>query len=274
VAVLTISIVLFAAGLARTGAQLIDSVLQALGDEVELTVYLEPRATEVRAQEIARALESRSGGVAAVITASAALVKLQAELGEMGAVLQGLPENPLPISIQLRLPEARRTLQDARLMADEARRMPLVKDADYAEEAVARLSAIGRALRRAGLVGFLVVGLATILIVAATLQLAIYSRREEIEIQKLVGATDRFVKVPFLIEGVLQGILGAGVAMVGVWAFVSLFGVRLLSLFSFLVRPPVQLSLLSPSLLSELLLAGALLGLSGSFVAVGRFLRR
>src|ERR1700694_3914447 len=117
VAVLTISIVLFAAGLARTGAQLIDSVLQALGDEVELTVYLEPGATEVRAQAIARALELRSGGVAAVITASAALVKLQAELGEMGSVLQGLPENPLPISIQLRLPEARRTLQDARLVA-------------------------------------------------------------------------------------------------------------------------------------------------------------
>jgi cell division transport system permease protein len=150
----------------------------------------------------------------------------------------------------------------------------LVKDADYAEEAVARLAAIGRALRRVGLVGFALVALATVFIVAATLQLAIYSRRDEIEIQKLVGATDLFVKVPFLIEGVLQGVVGAGLAMLGVWVFISFFGARLLSLFSFLVRPPAPFALLSPALLSELVLAGALLGFSGSFVAVRRFLRR
>ncbi len=76
---------------------------------------------------------------------------------------------------------------------------------DYGDEALERLSPIARALRLASLIAFALVFLTTVIIVSATLQLAIYARREEIEIQKLVGGTDRFVRVPFLIEGLLQG---------------------------------------------------------------------
>jgi cell division transport system permease protein len=122
-------------------------------------------------------------------------------------------------------------------------------------------------------VAFGVVLLATVVIVSATLQLAIYARREEIEIQKLVGATDRFVKVPFLIEGFLQGLLGAVVALAGLLAFERLVGPGLASLFSFLVGPGGGVLLLEPVMVLELLVAGCALGLGGSFIAVGRFLR-
>jgi cell division transport system permease protein len=118
-----------------------------------------------------------------------------------------------------------------------------------------------------------VVLLATVVIVSATLQLAIYARREEIEIQKLVGATDRFVKAPFLIEGFLQGLLGAVVAVVALLTFERLVGPGLVSLFAFLVGPGGMVPLLEPGLALELLAAGCGLGLGGSFIAVGRFLR-
>src|SRR5262249_59223146 len=97
-----------------------------------------------------------------------------------------------------------------------------------------------------GLVAFAIVAFATVFIVSATLQLAIYSRREEIEIQKLVGATDRFVKAPFLIEGALQGLLGAGVAILALWMFAAALRPQLIALFPFLVRPgEARLSLLT-----------------------------
>jgi cell division transport system permease protein len=122
-------------------------------------------------------------------------------------------------------------------------------------------------------VAFAVVLFATIIIVSATLQLAIYARREEIEIQKLVGATDRFVKAPFLIEGLLQGVLGAVVAVAGLWAFGRLVGPTLTSLFSFLLGPGSSEPLVRAGLVLELVVAGSVLGLVGSFIAVGRFLR-
>jgi cell division transport system permease protein len=124
-----------------------------------------------------------------------------------------------------------------------------------------------------GAVGFIVVVIATVIIVASTLQLAIYARRDEIEIQKLVGATDRFVKAPFLLEGLFQGLIGAGVAMAGLWAFALAAGPRLSELFAFLLGPGAHLAVVDPAAFAELAGAGCGLGLCGSFLAVGRFLR-
>jgi cell division transport system permease protein len=272
-AVFTIGIVLLAAGLARSGISLLDSLTESIGGEVELTVYLREGATESSAAEVARLLGSKTGGSAMVVTPEAALARLRAELRGVGDALRDLPSNPLPYSVQLRVAPALRNPKALRALAAEARAMPLIQDADYGEEAVARLTAISRAVRYAGLVAFTVIGLATVFIVAATLQLAIYARRDEIEIQKLVGATNRFVKAPFLVEGGIQGILGAALALVALWAFSQAVGPKLQLLFAFLLRPGTQLSLVSPSVAWELLLGGGALGLSGSFVAVGRFLK-
>lgn len=273
IAVITIAIALFTAGLARGAWQLLDSLIASLGGEVEVTVYLDEKATAERAAEVAATLAARSGAPARVVSREEALQRLASELGELGGALQGLPENPLPLTVEMEVPPGRRTPEELKAIAQEVRALPSVAAVDYGEEAVARLSAIALAGRAGGLLGSLVVMIATIVIVSATLQLAIYARREEIEIQKLVGATDRFVKAPFLIEGALQGLLGAACACAGLWAFSAFAGPRLSSLFSFLLGPAGGSPLLTASLVLELFVAGAALGLLGSFVAVGRFLR-
>jgi cell division transport system permease protein len=273
VAVVTIAVVLFAAGLARGAAQLVESLISAMGGEAEVTVYLQEGTAEARAGEIANALAIRTRGSAVLVPPAVAMDRLRRELGELGDVLQNLPRNPLPYSIQIQLPAERRTPYELGQIAAEARRIAGVASADFGEEAVARLSAISRALRYGGLVGLVIVAFATVFVVSAMLQLAIYSRREEIEIQKLVGATDRFVKAPFLIEGMMQGVLGAGVAILGLWVFAAVFGSKLLGLFSFLARPGAGVSLLTLSLAWELMALGCALGLGGSFAAVGRFLK-
>jgi cell division transport system permease protein len=240
---------------------------------VQVTVYLSPTLDEEGAMVLRERMEERSGGRAALVPPRAALERLARELGDLGEALAQLPENPLPPSLELRVPAEQRTPGALRSLARELRSMPGVTGVDYGEEAVERLSAISQALRYGGWIAFAVVLLATVSIVAATLQLAIYARREEIEIQKLVGATDRFVKAPFLLEGFLQGLLGAGLALAGLALFERLVGPGLGALFSFLVGPGGMTPMLEPRLAVELLVAGCALGLGGSFIAVGRFLR-
>jgi cell division transport system permease protein len=272
VAVTTIAIALFSAGLARGVGQLVDGLLGSLGGEVQVTVYADAELPPESVQALREKMESASGGKATLVLPEVALERLSRELGDLGEALAQLPENPLPPSVELEVPREKRTPGALKALAQELRALPGVTGVDYGEEAVERLSAISSALRYGGWVAFAVVLAATVVIVSATLQLAIYARREEIEIQKLVGATDAFVKAPFLLEGLLQGLLGATVALSGLWAFDRLLGPGLFSLFSFLV-PGGAAPMLEPMLALELVGAGCALGLGGSFIAVGRFLR-
>src|SRR5256885_13414827 len=91
-----------------------------------------------------------------------------------------------------------------------------VADVDYGREWLDRLEALGTALRGFGTGSLALVGIAALLVVANTIRLAVYARRDEIEIMKLVGATDRYVRTPFLLEGALQGVLGAALAVAGI----------------------------------------------------------
>jgi cell division transport system permease protein len=272
VAVTTIAIALFSAGLARGVGHLVDGLLGSLGGEVQVTVYADAELPPESVQALREKMERTSGGKATLVLPEVALERLSRELGDLGEALAQLPENPLPPSVELEVPREQRTPGALKALAQELRGLPGVTGVDYGEEAVERLSAISSALRYGGWVAFAVVLAATVVIVSATLQLAIYARREEIEIQKLVGATDAFVKAPFLLEGLLQGLLGAMVALSALWAFDRLLGPELFSLFSFLV-PGGAAPMLEPVLALELVGAGCALGLGGSFIAVGRFLR-
>jgi cell division transport system permease protein len=273
IAVLTIAIALFTAGLVRSAARLLDGLTTSLSSQVELTVYLARGTEPAFAQELAQAMASRAQGSARVVSPDEALHRLASELGEVGRSLQDLPENPLPPTIEVEVPVAQRDTAALRELVEKTRAVPQVTSVDFAQDAIERLAAITRALRMGGLFAFIVVVIATVVIVSATLQLAIYSRRQEIEIQKLVGATNRFVKVPFLLEGLLQGLLGAAVAGAGLWAFSVLAGPTLTAVFAFLAAGAVKPVLVDPRLFLELAAVGAALGLCGSFVAVGRFLK-
>lgn len=273
VAVLTIAIALFAAGLARSSTRIVESLIGSLGGEVELTLYLADALTAEQADTLTAEVSRAVGGSARLVSSDEAMGMLAAELKEMGGALKTLPSNPLPRSIELKVPPQARSPELLEGHAATLSKLNGVTGVDYGAEAVARLSAIANALRYGGLAAFFIVVIATIIIVASTLQLAIYARREEIEIQKLVGATDAFVKAPFLIEGLMQGLVGAAVAVAALLLFDHLVGPRAAELFSFLVGPGKSFTFQDPRTLLEMAGAGALLGLGGSFLAVGRFLR-
>ncbi len=274
VAVLTLGLALFTAGLSLGAARWVDALAASLGGEVEMTVYLAEGQGQAQAEGLLAALRGGHPGVEArAVAPGEALQRLGAQLGDLGAALEGLPQNPLDWSLELRVPPPDRSPASLAALASELRGLPSVVGVDYGEQAVARLEGLRRALRWGGLLLLLVVAGVTVVVVSATLQLAIYARREEIEIQKLVGATDGFVKAPFLIEGGLQGLAGAALAGAGLWGAERLGAARAAELVAFVVGPAGLPPLVSAGVLLQLGLAGLLLGLAGSFVAVGRFLR-
>jgi cell division transport system permease protein len=272
VSTVTLAIALFSLGLARSAAHELDRLVGSLGGEVRVTVYLDPRASPESRGALAAWLRERGMAVDEV-SPRAALDRLVRELGPAAESLRGLSEEPLPPSLEVRVPERLRAPESLRALASELRGRPSVTGVDYGEQAVERLSAIARAVRWAGWVAFAVLVGATLIIVSATLQLAIYARREEVEIQKLVGATDRFVQAPFLLEGGLQGLAGAALAIAGLIAFRQTLSPQLANLLSFLRLPGAAADARPWMEALELALAGAGLGLAGSYLAVHRFLR-
>jgi len=270
VAALALSLVGF--GLARIAASQLDALVASLGGEVEFTVYLTPDAPPDKVDELEKALVGRTQGTMTRVSPAVALGRLAAQLGEQGKTLTELGDNPLPWSLELKLPPTAREPAALKLLAEKTRSLPFVSGVDYGEEAIERLSVIARALRLAGLIVFALVFLTTVIVVSATLQLAIFARREEIEIQKLVGGTDRFVRMPFLIEGALQGVLSGGVALAGVFGVIRWLerdGGELVGFLMLEGRFVVPWGRLA----AEQLGLGVLLGLLGSFIAVRRFLR-
>jgi cell division transport system permease protein len=273
VAALTIGVALFLAGLSRQGVKVVGALVESWGAEAELTFYLKPEVDEEAAKAFAARLASAEGAEVRLVSAAEALERLRSELGDKDGVLTNLPKNPLPASIEVRPAAGARSAAAIGALAERWSRAAEVASADFGQEWLQRLERLRRAARGAGTLLLLIVLLSAVVVVAATLQLAIYARREEIEIQKLVGATDSFVKAPFLLEGIIQGLLGASLAAGGMWAFARHLGPRIEEALSFLGGTVSVGPLINLHGWLELLVAGAGLGLLGSFVAVRRFLR-
>ena len=266
VATVTIALALFAVGAVSAAGVLASHALGAWGRELKLTVYMEDGASaEQRA-----AVQARLGGAAHFVSKADALAVLKLSLGQLGAVLDDLPQNPLRDSFDSPVG----ALDPAALtsLAGDLGRLPGVADVDYGAEWLAPVQRLLRFLRLAGLSLLGLVAVATVVLVSNTFRLAVYARRDEIGIMKLVGATDAFIRIPFLIEGLLEGFCGgllAAAALGTSWSWLWPRAVEAVGLLATLGPTPLSLA----RALGGLVLSGGLLGLCASGLAVGRFLR-
>ncbi len=272
IAIASLAIALFCFGLARIAGAQIDALVLALGGEVELTVYLKHGTPPEEVSTLEAALAQRTAGKTKIVSPTEALGRLAEQLGPQGQALTDLSANPLPWSVEVTLPPQLREPGSLEVLAQTLRALTFVEAVDYGADALERLGALSKGLRLASVVAFAVVFLTAIIVVSATLQLAIYARREEIEIQKLVGATNRFVRAPFLLEGLVQGLLSALLATAALWTLATWGAPRAEGMFAFLALPK-DVRLVPIQLMLELLAIGVAMGLSGSMLAVRRFLK-
>ena len=205
-----------------------------------------------------------------LITPDQALAEFR-ELSGFGEALDALDENPLPSVITIKPVQNRSDAESAAALLDKLRSLPEVELAQLDLQWVKRFSAIVEIVRRSIWVMAALLGLAVLLIIGNTIRLEIQNRRDEIEITKLIGATNTFIRRPFLYSGIWYGILGAVLAGLLVEiAFLQLHGpVRQLA---GLYQSAFSLQTLSLSDAFALLGTGTVLGLLGARLAVGRHL--
>jgi cell division transport system permease protein len=271
VAVLTMALALFlGAGFlaALAGAK---SLLRTWGAEATIALYLAPGETEAQGSTLADKLRSEHAEVSVVFVDRAqALARLREDMRDQAGALDGVSPAVLPMTLEL---TPRETLQpsELRLLAESLGKLPEVIKVDYGSEWLDALEAFGRGLRAAAASAIALVLGAAILVIANTIRLAVYARRDEIEIMKLVGATDGYVRLPFLLEGALQGIAGALLALLGLYAVERVLIPRAQAAFAFTAAATIGPVL--PIHLAAMIAFGAAVGLLGSWLAVARFLR-
>jgi len=199
-----------------------------------------------------------------------AMGTLRRQLGDKAGLLDGLEENPLPASLEIIL--SRDKAGDS-LPYQVKRKLESIESVDevhYSQEWIERFQAIMEVTKLIGIVFGGLLFLAALFVITNTIKLTIYSRKDEIEILKLVGATNRFVKIPFLIEGSIQGFLGGSLALIILFLVYITAITRVDLRFGF---ASLDIIFLSPQFTLFLLLMSIIIGFIGSTVSLGRFFR-
>jgi cell division transport system permease protein len=265
----TILVAVLVTGLFAAALGGLERLVTAWAGQVRLSVYLAPGADLEQARAAAAALAP--GLAVEAVPAAEGLRRLSASLGGQAGVLEGVGPEALPDAVEVAAPG--QGLAETRALAARLKAIPGAAEVDFGDDWLARLEAFVARARTAGLALLGLLALGTAVLVSNTLRLAVFARREEIEIMKLVGATDAFVGAPFLVEGLLQGLLGGGLAALALLALHAAVAPRLAAL-SGLAAPLARADLLPGALLLWLVLGGGAVGLFASGLALARHLRR
>jgi cell division transport system permease protein len=190
------------------------SVAAYWGSQVNMVIYLSDQLTPERLEALRLALQQApETAVLEYTSKEQAMQQLRSRLGEGAAILQGLQSNPLPASFTVTIRDEYRRPELLRETVERYRQLPEIEDIDYGERWLERFHTLVWMLEL-GVIGIGgIMGAAVTFIIATTVRLALYTRAEEIEIMQLVGATLWFIKFPFFLEGILQGLLGASLAV-------------------------------------------------------------
>jgi cell division transport system permease protein len=263
----TIAFSLFTLGLFGLVAINLREALRGLEERVEIVAFVlrgTPAETITLAtQDIAAFPEVKD---VTFVTEEQALARARQELVEFRDAYRDLQVNPLPASIEVRLKEGFRDAANVERVAQRLRGFGFVEDVRFGRDWVRKLDHLRNIT---GLVG-LVIGLAfaavAVVIIGVTIRLTLLQRAREISVMRLVGATNWFIRGPFLLEGALKGLLGGFLSLLLCYAGYLLFRDSSGGTFAGLV-------FFRPEQMLLILLFGLMLGLGGSLVSVGRHLR-
>lgn len=247
----------------------LNGVVEGWGEKTQLIVYVKD-ASVGQADSIRQALAAIPGVKSAeFVSKEKALAQLKEELKGHEGILDGVDANPLPASFEVRVREEFKQPEQIAGIAGSIKALDWAEEVQYSREWVEKLSAFIRFIQLAAAATGIFLGAATLFIISNTIRLGVYARKDEIEIMKLVGASDMYVKAPFVLEGLLQGLFGGLLAMfilaLGRYAVLS----EIPSYLRFAVEMPFSTALF----LAFLTGAGMLMGVAGSLISMNRFLK-
>ena len=262
--VTTIAFSLFVVGLFGLVAVNLQQALRDVAERVEIVAYLRPGApieTITLAQKDIEAFPEVQA--ASYVSEDQALQRARTELVEFRDVLQELERNPLPASIEVKLKPRFRDVGHVNDVAERLRGFGFVDDVRFGRDWVEKLDRLRQIAAAVGLVVGAAFAVVAIIIIGTTIRMAVLQRSREIVIMRLVGATDGFVRRPFLLQGALKGMLGGLVAVAlsyGAYALIN--------------RWLIHASFFSQEQAVAIVGFGMLIGFFGSAASVGRHLRK
>jgi cell division transport system permease protein len=244
--------------------------LQYVEEKVEIVADLAPQSTALQVQALRDEIAARPEvALVEYVTADEALDRFRARLAEQKRedLTSYLDHNPLPASLEIKLNDPR-VYGD---VTDRLRQAPIVTSVKEIQKLVDQVLTVTNILRTAGIVILALVGLTVLFIIINTIRLAVVARAEEIEIMRLVGASDAFIRWPFVFEGAMVGLLGAAVTLGLLYAAGQPLGQFMYDFFRVL---PLQFGALARDLVLIVVGAGVGLGVVGSWVSVRSYLIR
>jgi cell division transport system permease protein len=261
--IVAIALSLFVAGLFGLTAYNIRLAIDHLEDRVEVVGYLadgfteeQLRQAQLEVRELPEVLE------VSYVSREAALAAAIQDLAEFREVYANLEVNPLPASLEVRLRPGHRSPESVERVARFLTGLAIVDDVRFGREWIERIFSLRRvAAGGAGILGG-AFALVAVVVIAAAVRIAVFARREEISIMRLVGATNGFVRLPYLLEGLLAGVLGGSLSLVLTYAA-----------YTAIDSSFIRLAWLPPLWIGTGLVSGIALGLLAAAVAVHRHLK-
>lgn len=259
--IVTIAFSLFAFGLFGLVAINIRRALEQVEERVEVRAFVSDN-TEI--ESVAAAMkdvgEFPEVGRVDYVSKEQALERARREMGEFADVFEA---GVLPASIEVQLRPGMRSPAIVKSVADRIRTYGFVDDVRYGEEWVEKLYRLRNIATVAGIALGVAFAAVAVIIIGATIRMTVLARAKEISIMRLVGATDMFIRLPFLLDGLVKGVLGGLLALLLVWV-----ANRVVNEYF------IQTIFFDREMIFVGVVGGALMGVMGSLVSVGRHLRR
>jgi cell division transport system permease protein len=191
---------------------------QSFRSEIEIDVFVKDDVPVEQALALRERLAKLQGVQAAqFISKEDALAEFRAQLGQDSDLLDVLEENPLPASMRLQLAETAQQSDRLSLLADYIRELPEVDEVRYGDIWVSKLERYIQVFTYLDVLVGAIVLISAMFVISNTVRLTVMARSRTIEIMRLVGATNGFIRMPFVIESAVQGAVAGGLAMVAVW---------------------------------------------------------
>lgn len=242
---------------------------QHLENQVQITVYMKEDASNDLLKSTKESLQKLPGVVSVeAVTKQQALQKFKERLGQQAKLLDSLgKDNPFPYSFQVHVDVPERVQE----LIPEINKLKGIETAKFAQQTIKQLFELSRIIRICGIVVILMLCVATTFIIANTIRLTVFARSREITIMKYVGATDWFIRWPFLLEGLTFGLGGAAIAIFIINSLYTALLERIYTTLAFLpmLKPYPTLFWVD----FFVIFVGCAIGMAGSYVSLRKFLR-
>lgn len=250
----------------------LNAIFQEWKEAVQITVYLNNDLTEEAIKTLENSLkEFKQIEAISFVSREEALKIFQARLEGQESLLAGMTGNPLPASFEIKIKKRYQNLESVKTLAGLIEKFQGIDEVQYGQDWLESLAAVIGLLKFLGFFVGCLLFAALVFIISNTIKLTLYARKDELDIMKLVGATDWFIKGPFLMEGIFRGVVGSSCSLLILYLVYKIF-VSNLNHSSYLLLKFLSLSFLPSDLMTGIIIFGGLMGWCGSALTLRRFL--